>query len=163
MSFRGRFVGAISAVNLATLAVAFVAIGVLVDASQERQFDDALRRESLEEVAEIADSGGRRLRISPRAGPSPDDIGPLTKYAVLYAEDGAILDVTESWMGRPPALSDLSSTTCGSAICTCAGWSRRSPTTRARPCCSPRRAATSTATLATSGGRWPQRSASRCC
>jgi two-component system, OmpR family, sensor kinase len=108
MSFRGRFVGAISAVNLATLAVAFVAIGELVDASQERQFDDALRRESLEEVAEIADSGGRRLRISPRAGPSPDDIGPLTKYAVLYAEDGAVLDVTESWMGRPPALSDLS-------------------------------------------------------
>jgi signal transduction histidine kinase len=108
MSFRSRFVGAISVVNLVTLAVAFLAIGQLVDASQERQFDDALHREALQEAAEIGSAGGRRLRITPRLGPSPDDVGPLTKYAVLYDEQGMVLDATLSWKGEPPALYELS-------------------------------------------------------
>ncbi|MFO7564907.1 MAG: HAMP domain-containing sensor histidine kinase [Enhygromyxa sp.] len=107
MSFRSRFVGAISAVNLITLAVAFTAVGQLVDASQERQFDEALRREALQEAAEIGEGGGRRLRITPRLGPSPDDVGPLTKYAVLYDEHGAVIDLTASWEGQPPALAEL--------------------------------------------------------
>jgi signal transduction histidine kinase len=107
MSFRSRFVGAISAVNLITLAIAFTAVGQLVNASQERQFDDALRREILQEAAEIGDSGGRRLRITPRLGPSPDDVGPLTKYAVLYDEHGTVLDSTLSWHGQPPPLAEL--------------------------------------------------------
>ncbi|HLT39141.1 MAG TPA: HAMP domain-containing sensor histidine kinase [Enhygromyxa sp.] len=112
MSFRWRFVGAISAVNVLTLAVAFVTVGQLVGASQQRQFDDALRREAREEAAEIALAGGRRLRITPRLGPSPDDIGPLTKYAVLYDHDDAVLDATSSW-DQIPAAAELAPTTFG--------------------------------------------------
>ncbi|PRP94825.1 HAMP domain-containing sensor histidine kinase [Enhygromyxa salina] len=107
MSFRARFVGAISAVNLITLAAAFTSVNLLVDASQQRQFDEALGREAREESAEIAHSGADRLRISPRLGPSPDDVGPLTKYAALYAEDGTVLDATVSWQGPPPAVREL--------------------------------------------------------
>lgn len=107
MSFRARFVGAISAVNLIMLAIAFWTVGQLVNASEQRQFDDALQREALQEVTEISEAGGRRLRITPRLGPSPDDIGPLTKYAVLYDEHGNVLDETPSWHGQPPALADL--------------------------------------------------------
>lgn len=109
MSFRARFVGAISAVILITLAIAFIAVGQLVNASQERQFDDALRREALQEVSEIAESGGRHLRFHPRLGPNPDDIGPLTKYAVLYDVDGQVLDTTSAWKGAPPELSTMES------------------------------------------------------
>ncbi len=107
MSFRSRFVGAISIVNLVTLAVAFVALGQLVDASQQRQFDEALHREAEEEAAEIAASGGDELRISPRPGPTPDDVGPLTKYAVLYGEDGTLLDATRTWTIAPPRAAEL--------------------------------------------------------
>jgi len=47
------------------------------------------------------------LRISPRLGPSPDDVGPLTKYAVLYGPGAEILDATESWNGAPPRRAQL--------------------------------------------------------
>lgn len=111
MRFRGRFVGAISMVILITLAIAFIGVRQLVNASHERQLDEALRREALQEVAEIAESGGRRLRITPHIGPddSPDDIGPLTKYAALYDVDGEVLETTPAWRGAPPELSSVES------------------------------------------------------
>jgi two-component system, OmpR family, sensor kinase len=107
VSFRARFVGAISAVNLLTLAAAFVSVVLWVDGSQEQQFDDVLRREAQEEVVEIGSAGGERLQISPRLRPNPDDLGPWTKYAVLYTDDGEVLDVTASWRGAPPPFHEL--------------------------------------------------------
>jgi signal transduction histidine kinase len=109
LSFRARFVGAISVVILITLAIAFMVVGQLVNASQERQFDDALRREALQEASEIAESGGRQLRFHPRLDPDPDDIGPLTTYAALYDVDGQVLDTTSAWKGAPPELSTMTS------------------------------------------------------
>lgn len=107
MSFRSRFVGAISMVILVTLAVAFAAVFQFVKTSQERQLDDALQREARQEVSEISVGGGERLRIVPRLSPQPDDIGPMTKYAVLYDESGQVLDATAAWKGRPPKFDEL--------------------------------------------------------
>jgi signal transduction histidine kinase len=107
VSFQVRFVGAIAAAHLLALGGAFLGVGRLVNAAQERQFDDALRREAREEIGEIAAGGASRLRISPRLGPSPDDVGPLTKYAVLYDPDGEVLDATPAWEAQVPALPDL--------------------------------------------------------
>ncbi|KIG13525.1 putative two-component sensor kinase [Enhygromyxa salina] len=109
MSFRSRVVGTVAAVNLTVIALAFLAVAHIVNASQQRQFDDALQREALEEVSEIAEAGGEHLRISPRLGPSPDDIGPLTKYAVLYDAEGRVLDASLAWNGEFPAIDDLPS------------------------------------------------------
>ncbi|MCR9166406.1 MAG: ATP-binding protein [Nannocystaceae bacterium] len=103
MSLKARFIVGLSVIIAVSLAAALWTIALRVNAGQERQFDDALRREAWQETREIADGGGARLRISPRLGPSPDDVGPLTKFAVLYGADDSILDATESWDGAPPA------------------------------------------------------------
>lgn len=107
MSLRARYVGAISAITLATLGVAFTAVSVAVNSSQERQLDLALRAEADEEAAEAAALGGDELAISDRPGPAANDSGPLTKYAVIYATDGAVLARTPSWQSGPPALAEL--------------------------------------------------------
>lgn len=107
MTLRARLVGAMSLVTLLSLAAALLVAGERINSSQERQFDDALRREAWQELQEIARDGGQRLQISPRLGPSPDDVGPLTKYAALYGPDGAVLDATESWVVRAPERDEV--------------------------------------------------------
>lgn len=107
MTLRTRFIMAITAVNAMTLGFAFIAMTFLVNRSQERQLDEALRREALEEAEEISAQGGRKLRITPRLRPAPDDVGPLTEFAVLYGASGAILDSTSSWNPRVPTLETV--------------------------------------------------------
>ncbi len=102
MSFSTRFIGAIMLIVFLTLATAMLVVGARVNASQQRQFDDALRSEAWQETREIADFGGQNLRITPRLGPSPDDVGPLTKYAVLYGPQGQVLDATAAWGDAVP-------------------------------------------------------------
>lgn len=109
LSFRARFVGAIALVNLVTLGAAFVGVSLLVDANEQQRFDDVLHREAIEEANEIANTGGERLQISPRLRPNPDDVGPWTKFALLYTDQGEVLDVTAQLRGDPPALDELAS------------------------------------------------------
>jgi len=96
-----------SLVTLLSLLAALLIAGARINSSQQRQFDDALRREAWQELQEIAGEGGKRLQISPRVGPSPDDVGPLTKYAALYDANGQVLDATESWVTSAPNRSTL--------------------------------------------------------
>jgi two-component system heavy metal sensor histidine kinase CusS len=107
VSFRARFVGAIAVVNLITLGAAFVGVKLLVDANEQQRFDDVLHREATEEAHEIANSGGERLQISPRLRPNPDDVGPWTKFALLYTAEGEVLDVTAQWRGEQPAFDQI--------------------------------------------------------
>lgn len=107
MSLRVRYVVATSTITLATLGVAFAAVAVTVNQSQERQLDQALVREAREEAAEAAALGGDELAISARPGPAANDVGPLTKYAVIFTANAGVIDQTPSWRGEPPARRDL--------------------------------------------------------
>ncbi len=107
MSLRARHVLATSAITLFTLGAAFAAVSVSMSASQERQLDRALLREAHEEAAEAAALGGDELAISARPGPAANDVGPLTKFAALYTDTGAVLARTPSWSDGPPALAEL--------------------------------------------------------
>src|SRR5690606_26627974 len=94
-----------------TLALAFGAIYFVTSTREERQLDEALLAEAEEEAREIAEARDGRLQISARPGPSPTDVGPLTKYAVLYDGDGRVLDHTRTFGDRPPARD-----TCGEVV-----------------------------------------------
>jgi two-component system, OmpR family, sensor kinase len=107
VSLRGRLVGALSAVTMVTLGAAFTAISFVVDASQLRQLDDALRVEAVEEARESASLGGDRLAISDRPGPFGNDLGPLTKYGAIYNPDGTALAMTPTFRGTAPLLTWL--------------------------------------------------------
>ncbi|HEY0133770.1 MAG TPA: HAMP domain-containing sensor histidine kinase, partial [Nannocystis sp.] len=74
---------------------------------QQRQLDLALAHEAREEAVEAAMLGGDELAISDRPGPAANDVGPLTKYAVIYGPSGEVLAQTPTWQGRPPPLSEL--------------------------------------------------------
>jgi len=102
MSFRGRFVVATSAVSLLTLGLSFGAVDIAVNHSQERQLDEALIHEALEEAQEAADIGGDQLAISDRPGPSGNDIGPLTKYGAIFGPRGEVRAKTDTFGATPP-------------------------------------------------------------
>jgi len=107
MSLRARYVIAISAITLVTLGGAFAVVSRSVNASQQRQLDLALTQEAREEAAEAAMLGGDELAISERPGPAANDVGPLTKYGVIYGPGGEVLAQTPSWRGHPPLLAEL--------------------------------------------------------
>ena len=107
MTFRGRMVGAVTAVTVVTLGGAFMAIYFAVNRSQERQLDAALLGEALEEAREVAALGGTQLAISDRPGPAANDVGPLTKYGAIYDAGGTVLAATPTFRAEPPPLATL--------------------------------------------------------
>jgi two-component system, OmpR family, sensor kinase len=107
MSFRRRFVGAVSIMTVATLGGALMAISIAVNASQQQQLDEALRAEAAEEAREASALGGDELAISDRPGPAANDVGPLTKYGAIFADNGQVLAVTPTFSGAPPPLETL--------------------------------------------------------
>jgi signal transduction histidine kinase len=108
MNFRTRLIGAVTGVTMLTLGGAFAVVSGLVNADQQRQLDVALRSEAHEEAAESArGANGERLLISDGPGPFANDIGPLTKYGVIFGADGRVLSSTETFHGHVPPLSLL--------------------------------------------------------
>lgn len=109
MTFRTRLVATLSAVTALMNVVAFGAASFIVNRSEERQLDRALRNEAREEAVEISEEGGgKALRISDRGGPKADDVGRLNKYAAIYAQSGDIVDHTETFSQEDvPSLATL--------------------------------------------------------
>ncbi|HEX6242539.1 MAG TPA: hypothetical protein VFZ61_16615, partial [Polyangiales bacterium] len=104
---RRRLISLLAAVSLATLGGAFWAVYVANSRAQEHQLDVALLHEAQEEAREIARAGGDELMISDRPGPAANDVGPLTKYAVIYGARGEILATTATMRADAPALVDV--------------------------------------------------------
>ncbi len=103
MSFSGRLIGAVTLMTVVTLGGAFTAVYLTVIHAQQRHLDDALRRVADEEAREVIAAGEHALSISDRPGPAANDVGPLAKYAALYAVDGgAVLAATPNFGRRPP-------------------------------------------------------------
>ncbi|TKC98312.1 sensor histidine kinase [Polyangium fumosum] len=107
MSFQRRFVGAVSVLTMGTLGGALMAISIAVNASQQRQLDEALRAEATEEAREASALGGDELAISDRPGPAANDVGPLTKYGAIFNPEGRVLAATPTFHGSPPPLETL--------------------------------------------------------
>jgi two-component system heavy metal sensor histidine kinase CusS len=99
---RNRLSATVAGLSLATLGGSFFAVYYANNRVQERQLDDALLREAREEANEAATSGGDDLKISARPGPQANDVGPLTKYAAIYAANDRLLDVTATFGGAVP-------------------------------------------------------------
>ncbi|MFT3925372.1 MAG: HAMP domain-containing sensor histidine kinase [Myxococcales bacterium] len=102
MRRRRRLVASIASFSLVGLGGAFVAVWLSNTHLQERQLDQALLHEAREEAREVGMAGGTRLMISARPGPQANDVGPLTKYAALYAANGKVLAQTGSFEGDAP-------------------------------------------------------------
>lgn len=109
MTLRTRLVTTLSFITAVMVLGAFGVASFIVNRSEERQLDQAVLYEAREEAAEIATEGrGSTLQITDRGGPKADDVGRLTKYAVLYAADGSIIDHTETFArGSVPRLESL--------------------------------------------------------
>lgn len=107
MTFRTRLVLLLSTVMAATVTTSFGATSYLVERSEERQLDDALRTEARQEAAEVAAMDVDALRISDRGGPEADDVGRLTKFAVIYGGDGRPIDHTPTFVHGVPRFEDI--------------------------------------------------------
>ncbi len=106
MRFRARLVGAVTGVTMVTLGGAFAVVSRLVNSDQQRQLDVALLHEAREEATESARGGnGEKLLISDGPGPYGSDIGPLTKYGLIFDGDGRVLSSTETFHGHVPPLA----------------------------------------------------------
>lgn len=107
MKLRRRLWATVASLSLATLGGSFLAVYLANNDVQERQLDTALVREAREEAREAAQAGGERLMISARPGPQYNDVGPLTKYAAIYAPDGRVVATTATFAAGPPAFGKL--------------------------------------------------------
>ena len=102
MKFRTRLVLTLSALTAVTVAAAFGTASFVVEHSEERQLDEALRAEAHLEAGELASQRGH-LHVNNRGGPAADDIGRLKKFAVIYGDDGRVVDITSTFAsGAPP-------------------------------------------------------------
>jgi two-component system, OmpR family, sensor kinase len=86
MSLRSRFVTTSSCIALLTLSGAFAAVWFANNAAQEQQLDVALLAEATSDAIDTsyAPSDSAPARLVLRKG----DLGLITKYAVIYGEDG---------------------------------------------------------------------------
>jgi two-component system heavy metal sensor histidine kinase CusS len=101
MKFRTRLVLTLSAATALTVASAFGAASYVVERSEERQLDEALRNEAFLEAGEIATQRGT-LHVNNRGGPKADDIGHLKKFAVIYEDHGSVVDITSTFSSGAP-------------------------------------------------------------
>ncbi|HEX7670337.1 MAG TPA: HAMP domain-containing sensor histidine kinase [Polyangiaceae bacterium] len=104
MSFRARATLTIAGLTALALGGAFVAVTVAFNGLQRRQLDASLHAVAREEAAEAASHG---FSFSEGPGPAGNDVGPLTKYGVIYGEHGNVLSGTPPFDTAPPALLDI--------------------------------------------------------
>ena len=109
MKFRTRLVLTLSALTAVTVTAAFGTASVIVERSEERQLDEALRAEAYLEAGDLSEQRGN-LRVNNRGGAAADDIGRLKKFAVIYGEDGHVVDITSTFASGAPPLVTVSHT-----------------------------------------------------
>jgi two-component system OmpR family sensor kinase len=107
VKFRTRLIVAMSLALGATLSVSFTAVSLVVEQSEERQLDEALRAEAHEETMEIASRRPFEVRIRERTGADADDLGRLPTFAALF-DDGKLVDRTPGFRGGDPEALDPS-------------------------------------------------------
>ncbi|WP_394825850.1 ATP-binding protein [Pendulispora albinea] len=104
MTFRARTTLWLAAVTALTLGSAFSAVLVAFNGLQRKQLDDSLLAVARAEAVETHQHG---LRFSDRPGPAAADVGPLTKFGIIYDSSGAVLAATYPFERRPPPLTEI--------------------------------------------------------
>jgi len=104
MSFRARTTLLLAAVTALALGGAFAAVLVAFNGLQQRQLDASLLAVARTEAAEVKQHG---LRFSDRPGPAANDIGPLTKFGIIYEDNGTVIAATYPFERTPPHLADI--------------------------------------------------------
>jgi two-component system heavy metal sensor histidine kinase CusS len=107
MTFRGRLIGAVSAVTTVTLGGAFLIVYFAENVSQLHRLDDALHAVANEEAEEIATAAGPMPVLPIRPGPRANGSGPLPRYVVLYDGNGKVLSTSPHFETNAPRLSTL--------------------------------------------------------
>lgn len=107
MRFRTRLIVAMSFALGATLSVSFTTVSLVVERSEERQLDEALRAEAHEEMMEIASREPFEVHIRERTAADTDDLGRLPTFAALF-DKGKLVDRTPGFRSGDPAALDPS-------------------------------------------------------
>lgn len=102
MRFRAKATLSIAVVTAVALGGAFSAVSAAFNDLQQRQLEGSLLKVAEGEAAEAASNG---FTFSDRPGPPTNDIGPLTKYGVIYDESGKVLAATPPFDKAPPLSS----------------------------------------------------------
>jgi two-component system heavy metal sensor histidine kinase CusS len=104
MSFRLRTALTIAFLTAAALGAAFAAVSAAFNGLQRQQLDASLREVAEQEALEAP---SHHFNFSDRPGPAANDVGPLTKYGVIYDEKRQVLAATPPFDRAPPELGSL--------------------------------------------------------
>jgi two-component system heavy metal sensor histidine kinase CusS len=88
MSLRGRFVAASSGVSLVALSGAFSAVWLVYNAAQERQLDAVLLPEAKDDAVDASAAAPPAVGLLTLRH---HELGPITKYGVIYDSTGTPL------------------------------------------------------------------------
>lgn len=102
MNFRSRTALTIAVLTALALGGAFTAVSAAFNGLQRRQLDASLRAIAAQEAAEAPKN---HLSFSEGPGPAANDVGPLTKYGVIYDERGRVVSATPPFDVNPPPLA----------------------------------------------------------
>lgn len=102
-----RLQTALTVAVLTTLALggAFAGVSAAFNGMQRRQLDVSLRSVAAQEAEEAPSHG---FAFSDGPGPAANDVGPLTKYGIIFDEQGRVLSATAPFDVAPPARRNLS-------------------------------------------------------
>ena len=101
MNFRFRTALTIVVLTAIALGGAFAAVSAAFNGLQRRQLDASLRSVAYQEAAEAP---AHEFAFSEGPGPAANDVGPLTKYGIIFDRDGRVLSATAPFDVDPPSI-----------------------------------------------------------
>jgi two-component system, OmpR family, sensor kinase len=106
LSLRSRLVLASSGLTIVSLGIGFALVFVAVTRTHHLHLDRVLVTEAAKEADQIAKLGLQDVELAEGPGPIVSGIGPLTKYAALFARDGTLLEKTSAFPSQAHVLGD---------------------------------------------------------
>src|SRR5215216_7057087 len=106
MTFRAKTALTIAILTALALGGAFTAVSEAFNGLQRRQLDASLRSVAAQEAQEAP---AHHFSFSDRPGPAANDVGPLTKYGIIFDETGMLVSATPPFDVDPPSLRSLRS------------------------------------------------------
>lgn len=104
MTFRWKTTLTIVILTALALGGAFAAVSAAFNGLQRRQLDASLRSVAAQEALEAP---AHHFLFSEGPGPAANDVGPLTKYGVIFDESGKVLSATPPFDTDPPPRQSL--------------------------------------------------------
>jgi two-component system heavy metal sensor histidine kinase CusS len=104
MRLRAGLVGTVLFVTAITMGAALATVSAVFNRAQRRELDSALQDVARAEGTEARANG---YRFSARPGPAANDVGPLTKFGIIYDNIGHVIAATEPFDRSPPPLASI--------------------------------------------------------